>query len=102
MPTIIRLDRHEAMSVSGKRVREEFQIIGDPESRDWIDHLRPPESAWCSFSLWDGEHVGSYGGSVWPMAWPSLFALVGPRGRQSHALTDAGREAIAAARGGMR
>lgn len=99
MPTIIRLDRHEAMSVSGRRVSEAFEIIGDPESQEWINAIRPPGSAWCSISLWDEEHVGSYGGSVWPSAWPSLFRVVGRPGNQRTLLTDAGREAMAAARG---
>lgn len=91
MATIIRIEQGSLRS-------ERFAIRGDAESQEWIDTLRPPEEAWCEITLWDGEHVGSYGGSVWPMAWPSLFRVVGRRGSQRTLLTEAGREAFAAAR----
>lgn len=98
MATVTIVKRHRPRHPSGERTREEFIITGHAESQEWIDHLRPPDAAWCSISLWDEQHIGSFGGSVWPMAWPSLFRVIGPRGRQTHELTAAGQRAFAAAR----
>jgi hypothetical protein len=32
------------------------------------------ETPWCEFTIWyQGNQLGSYGGAVWPSAWPHLF-----------------------------
>jgi hypothetical protein len=58
-------------------------------------------AAWCHLSVWDlggpSEHIGSYGGSVWPLAWPQWFVGLpssAQLGSGRIALTDAGRKAL--------
>lgn len=85
-------DRHEA----------KLRIVGGTLAGDWTP--RPGNEAWCEVSIsltghdLDRGYVRSFGGEVWPAAWPSLFD-VGPRtthGQTTH-LTDRGVEIAQAA-----
>lgn len=63
---------------------------------------RHGRTAWCEVSVdksQDGtQSLGSYGGEVWPEAWPALFCRIN---RGTHGgwfeLTDEGRALFAAA-----
>lgn len=77
-----------------------YRLEGGDLREDWAASLRPGRTAWCEISIWDGSDLlGSFGGEVWPMAWPALFesgkgtSQTGPWTR----VTPAGRAALAAA-----
>ena len=72
-----------------------FLLEGGDIAPDWTESLRlradrertagreVDRNAHCEVSIWfhpHGEggigHVGSYGGSVWPLAWPELFVRI--------------------------
>lgn len=93
LPSIRRL-----VSLPGSPAR--YRIEGGDLRGDWANSLRPARVAWCEFTIWGdaraGEPLGSYGGEVWPSAWPALFATPGPRGSALIRLTAAGAEALAA------
>ena len=68
--TITRIDR--------KTYYSSYRIEGKPEQEDWLKSFRkrgePDCTAYCEITLSrDGEAIASFGGSVWPGAWPSLF-----------------------------
>lgn len=77
----------------------QYRAEGGTLRQDWAEHLRPGEAAWCEFSTWNGKTLGSYGGSVWPTAWPEMFeagrgtAQTGPWTR----FTEAGKAWLASA-----
>jgi hypothetical protein len=51
-----------------------YRIEGGDIREDWAKNLRAGETPYCEVSVWHrGETLGSYGGSVWPSAWPDLF-----------------------------
>lgn len=57
-----------------------FRIEGGDVAPDWAEsHARYVErggepAVYCDISVWFyGNTVGSYGGTVWPGAWPELF-----------------------------
>lgn len=55
----------------GRRAR--YRIVGVPTDTEWAESLGPGREPWCEVTLYDGEWVGSFGGEVWPGAWPDLF-----------------------------
>lgn len=57
-----------AACLDGKR----FRLEGGTLRQDFAETLRPGHVAWCEITVY-GDHLGSYGGEVWPMAWPELF-----------------------------
>lgn len=85
-------------------MRQVFELQGGDVAPDWARHIRPPEVPWCRLSIyssgWENvprEHGGGtlisgYGGSVWPTAWPDIFEVIGPRGRDSIRLTMLGEQ----------
>ena len=74
-----------------------YRIEGGDLTPDWAAYLRPARIAWCDFTIWHGsEYLGSYGGEVWPSAWPALFE---PTKLAGFRLTTAGKVAIARAEG---
>lgn len=77
-----------------------FRISGGVIRTDWAASLKPGETPWCEFSIW-GDNVGSYGGSVWPTAWPDLFEAL-PSTAQSGSgrlrLTEQGKALLLAGR----
>jgi hypothetical protein len=95
-PTVTRL------SPPGERFAR-YRLEGGDLAPEWARSLRPGRTAWCEVTV-DTETgiVGSFGGEVWPAAWPALFGTTGtaawPRGTaQTPAvpkLTDAGRAAF--------
>lgn len=70
-----------------------FRLTADPEVPDWT--VRQGNDPACEFSVLPSGLVLSYGGEVWPGAWPSLFHIL-PRttSGQQTILTDKGRELI--------
>lgn len=56
--------------------KRRYRIVGAPESSKWT--VRPGQEPWCEVSLSADGTVLTYGGELWPSAWPSLFT-VGPR-----------------------
>ncbi len=87
-PTITVLEYDQEMRTA--RLRIEGGILAE----GWAP--RPGHAAWCNMVVHlseDGESGGvrSFGGEVWPAAWPHLFA-VGPRTKDGQAinLTDEG------------
>lgn len=56
-----------------------FRVMGGQLREDWREHhaKRYQDPPYCEVSLHGADHcVVSYGGSVWPSAWPALFRLV--------------------------
>lgn len=92
-PMITILDRDD--------VSTRYCIRGGEIAPDWEAALRPGEEPACAFTLWGrDDRVTSYGGTVWPTAWPALFAPVPPSvqaGTAGIVLTPAGRSAVDAA-----
>lgn len=83
--------------------RHEFTLTGGTLAGSWGQAAHGAE-AWCKITVWDlggpSEHVGSYGGSVWPPAWPQWFVELPSSvqlGSGRIGLTDAGRVALLAA-----
>lgn len=80
-----------------------YRISGGEVAPEWRRSLRHGEAPWCEFTTWGSgpeRHVGSYGGTVWPTAWPDLFVALpssAAGGSGGVALTDAGAAAIAKA-----
>lgn len=61
-----------------------YRIEGGDIAPEWATSLRRratafpsepvPEVPSCEFTIWhSGNQLGSYGGTVWPSAWPHLF-----------------------------
>ena len=79
-----------------------YRVEGGDIRADWAAYHAARyahEAPWCEISIWHGGHcLGSYGGSVWPTAWPELFRDLQ---RTAHGggieLTEVGIAAIAAA-----
>lgn len=101
LPEIVLIHRDTWTDTSGKpHTRDAFEIRGGDVDQEWADSIRVPAAAWCSVSIWNDEtRLASWGGEVWPSAWPQLFELVGPRGRQIQAMTPVAVGLFAAARG---
>lgn len=59
----------------------------------WAASLREGRTPWCEVSIYPDGFVGSYGGEVWPMAWPTYFeGCPGPAGQRGGVqLTEEGR-----------
>lgn len=82
-----------------------YRLQGGDIRQDWRERCdERAEVAWCEVTIWEhnsepGTALGSYGGTVWPSAWPEIFS-VGPRTThgQVTSLTDAGKALILAAR----
>ena len=58
-----------------------FRVVGTPEDKNWT--VRDGREPWCELTVSkeiysSGQETGrllvtSFGGEVWPSAWPSLF-----------------------------
>lgn len=78
--------------ITGKR----YRIVGDPENKKWT--VRAGQDPWCELTITEERYasglptgtllVTTFGGEVWPNAWPSLFANCG---RHRIEVTAAGR-----------
>ncbi len=56
-----------------------YKLEGGTLADEWAKSLHPGRSAWCVITVRDfNTFVASYGGEVWPMAWPALFKPVSP------------------------
>ena len=87
--------RFVLLSRDADRVR--YRVCGGTLASEWAATARPGIPAWCEFVVYDGDpRVTSFGGEVWPSAWPELFgsssgtAQTGPQTW----LTEAGIEAL--------
>jgi hypothetical protein len=53
---------------------DRFRVIGEPTDKawfeDWTKRGRPEPS--CEFTIFR-DRLLSYGGNLWPLAWPELF-----------------------------
>lgn len=76
-----------------------YRITGAPTSPAWASTVRPGREPWCEITTWDHVTLGSYGGELWPMAWPELFENLpnSNHGTGGVRLTEAGRAALEAA-----
>ncbi len=63
---------------SGPEWRARYRVEGGELAPAWASAVRPGNVAWCEISVYPDGVVGSYGGEVWPSAWPELFELRGP------------------------
>ncbi len=92
-PSIVILKRDD--------IHTRYHISGGEIAPEWTERLRPGEEPLCEFTLWgNDDRLSSYGGSVWPLAWPTLFAPVPASvscGSAGIVLTAAGRAAVNAA-----
>ncbi len=73
-----------------------FRIEGGDIAPEW----NPRGVPWCQFTVYHGDdRIASYGGEVWPMAWPALFEAVQGNAHVGNGvrLTAAGRAAVEAA-----
>lgn len=98
-PTITLLSECGAARGEPGLTNRRYRIEGGNLTPEWAKMVRPGNVAWCEISVWgDGadRSVGSYGGEVWPTAWPHLFLLKGPRSSGVR-LTEAGLAALDAA-----
>lgn len=90
-PTITRLHG------IGPAVR--YRLEGGDLAPEW--RSRAGRIAWCEISVWpDSGNVASYGGEVWPTAWPELFQALpssAQLGSGGVAITEIGRQLLAAA-----
>lgn len=97
VPRITLISRSDSLG------RSTYRLDGGTVAAGW---LRPGKEAWCEVTLYDvcrredGWYLTSFGGEVWPAAWPALFesgrgtAQTGPWTR----LTSAGIAAFRSAR----
>lgn len=89
-----------------------FILRGEPQKDDWrqswIANGRP--DPWCQITIWHksysditaGTHLSSYGGAVWPSAWPKYFCWPSKTEQHLHNvghiyLTQAGADLLVAA-----
>jgi len=87
--------------VSKTSYNTRYKAVGEPTAADWIKTRRLGREPWCEFTIWHGQdRLSSFGGELWPSAWPELFA-VGSRTiyGQETKLTQLGRDLIARAAG---
>lgn len=81
MPSVKELHRHGTSPIGERR----FRLVGGDLAPDWVQYRtqrRPEpgrhEEAWCEVTVHPDGFIGSYGGAVWPSAWPELFAPIPP------------------------
>ncbi len=55
-----------------------YRFVGEPETEDWKASLKPGREPYCEVNIDNRGVVRSYGGEVWPSAWPSLFQIGQP------------------------
>lgn len=90
LPDVVLIKR-DAWTSERYHVREAFEVRGGTITDEWSKSLRVPCAPWCSVIIWDESiQVSGYGGEVWPSAWPDLFIVDGPPGRQRTTLTPVG------------
>lgn len=98
--TLVALDRFD-----GGIQRAEYRAEGPVSCPTWRASLREGRAPYCYFSIWsgpdrDGDMLSSYGGEVWPTAWPELFQALPAsvaEGSGRIRLTPAGRAALGSA-----
>lgn len=77
-----------------------YLIQGAPTNPEWLKNLHVlPGEAWCEVTIARDGWISSFGGEVWPGAWPEFFTSV-PNNNYacgSHGLTPAGQNVINAA-----
>lgn len=96
LPKVVEV--HSQLSALGCR---RYRISGGDIAPDWAEACSERgEEPQCEVTIWGGgDQLGSYGGTVWPSAWPELFeshrgsAQSGP----FTLLTDLGKRMIAEA-----
>jgi len=89
-------------SVTGKR----YRICGEPENKKW--KVREGKEPWCEITVSEEAYsngqltgrllVTSFGGELWPSAWPTLFSCH-PNAMTSNGtiVTEKGRKLLEAA-----
>lgn len=53
-----------------------YRIEGGDLAPEFAALLRAEETPWCEVTLRSNDTLSSYGGTVWPLAWPALFERV--------------------------
>jgi hypothetical protein len=90
LPDVVLVQR-AAWTSERNHVRERFEVWGGDIAEEWTKSLRVPSAPWCTVTIWDeGTQIVSYGGVVWPAAWPEVFSISGPVGHQHTTLTATG------------
>lgn len=78
-----------------------YRIEGGEIDARWAETLRRGHTPWCEFTVTgDGISLSSYGGEVWPTAWPRFFQAPTKRTIYNNGhiyLTDEGRALLAEA-----
>ncbi len=89
-----------SLRIEGGTITPEWEATSKCASCGASTATRP----WCEFTLWlnkDGKidpRLGSFGGSVWPAAWPEIFHVGPPTIHgQTTSLTERGLEMVRAA-----
>jgi hypothetical protein len=80
--------------IESNDTRTRYRIEGGEIAGGW--KVREGRQAWCEFTIYnDGNALASFGGEVWPGAWPDIFD-VGPRSvhGQTTTLTEKGRKLV--------
>ena len=90
-PEVTRIPDLEAPNRVGR-----YRIVGGSLAAGW--KARDGREAWCEITVYqhgDELTLGSFGGEVWPAAWPALF-VVGPRTihGQTTKVTERGAELL--------
>lgn len=61
-----------ATETVGGLARMRYRIEGGQIDPEWMPRDGAPW--WCEFTIYgDDDQLASYGGTVWPLAWPALF-----------------------------
>lgn len=83
-PEVTLLERRSWVSDDGRpRSFDRFLVSGGDVAEAWAVKIRIPNAPWCEITIWNDENrVSGFGGEVWPAAWPQLFVVQGPPGRQ--------------------
>ena len=61
----------------GFATRQRYRIVGEPTSEAWKKSRREDHEPWCELTIYsDDDRLTSYGGELWPMAWPEWFTPI--------------------------
>lgn len=102
-PEVVLIKRDTWMDNGRPMIHETFEVRGGDIGQEWSEVVRIPCAPWCAVTIWNEDaKIFAYGGEVWPMAWPELFRMEGPRGRERHLLTEVGQVIFSAARQAVR
>ena len=98
--TLVKADEWTSSGVHYRS--EQWKITGGEVDPSWRREVAQAGwEPWCRFSLYvvDGEvdvRLSSYGGEVWPVAWPDLFEARGHGYGRAVQITDLGLQFRAA------